>query len=327
MQSNTYIRPHSTLLTLAGLALVGTLSACGGGSSQASAKSPVPFIDPVIPPVTTTQFDRIGLDVQLFSNTAFNSTGGQLGATLGSGGNITIKNLDQQLPDHPVLNYNFTFSSGSFGGPLKGNLVTFVQGGIDKEINLLSSGTTKNVQNVFWRGQNDPTLFGFGAVGYAHKLNAKNWPISGTGTFKGKAFQYIVDSNVASPSDTTYALYTSDVTASVDYLVKTISIAIAPNPTFLNSSGDPAVTTLDQSQLAANYVLTDLNLSGDTAIQRISDTQSKSGLGLFVKEDALTFFGNNAEELGGFVRYSGDVNTPKGVMTRDQFVSFSLVKQ
>lgn len=326
MQSGNYIKTRSTLLTLAGLALFGTLSACGGGGASSPAPT-TPAANPVVPPVTTTQFDRFGLDVQLFSNTPFNSTGGQLGATLGSGGNITIKNLDQQLPSHPAFNYNFTFSSGIFGGPLKGNLLTFVQGGIDKEINLLSSGATKNVQNVFWRGKKDPTLFGFGAVGNALKLNTKNWPVNGNGTFKGKAFHYIVDSNVAAPSSTTYALYTSDVTALVDYSAKTISIAVAPNPTWINSIGEPAVTKANQNQLSANYTLTNLNLSGETAIQHISATQLQSGLGLPVKDDALTFFGNNADELGGFVRYSGDVTTSTGVMTRDQFISFSLVKQ
>jgi len=329
MQSGIYLQKRSTLLTLAGLALVGALSACGGGSGSNQTPG-TPIVDPVVPPVVTTQFDRFGLDVQLFSNTPINSTGIQLGASIDSSANITIKNLDQQLPDHPAFNYNFSFPSALPGGSsVSGNLFTIAKTSIDKEINILTPSTTKNVQNVFWRGKNDPTLFGFGAVGYALKLNSKNWPTNGNATFKGKGFQYIVDSNGAAPSNTTYALYKSDVTASVDYSAKTISIAVAPNPVLVNTIGDSAVIKADQNQLdlTANYTLANLNLSGETAIQRISTTQLNSGLGLPVKEDSLTFFGNNAQELGGFVRYSGNVTLSSGVVTRDQFISFALVKQ
>ncbi|MCD6027637.1 MAG: hypothetical protein K0R08_2156 [Solimicrobium sp.] len=331
MQLNTQIKTRLNLSKLVGLILVGMLSACGGsGGGEAGQNSLNPVNDPIvtppiIPPGATTPFDRLGLDVQLFSNTPSNTTGFQLGATFDSSANITFTNAEQ-IPGNPTFNYNFTFPSGLAGGSLQGNLFTISKGAVHKEINILTPSITRNVQNVFWRDSADPSLFGFGLPGYVQKLSAQNWPANGTAKYVGKAFQYIIDSTLKTSAVATYALFTSEVTATVDYSAKKIDVVVAPNPQFINSVGNVA-PAVDLGQIAANYTLTNLDLSGNNFSQSISETQPLSGLGLAVRENALGFFGKNAEELGGVIHYSGSITAPSLFTTRDQFISFALVKQ
>lgn len=325
MQSGIQIKTHSIFSTLAGVALAGVLSACGGGGSEQNLVDPPADNPNNNPPVTTTSFSRLGLDVQLFGNTPSDSTGHLLKATVDSDANITFSNSDP-LPDQPVFNYNFTFPSGLPGGSVSGNLFQISNGNANKEIYILTPGATKNVQNVFWRNKDTPTLFGIGLAGYRFLIKPEAWPTSGTATYAGKAFQYIIDSNAQDPAKTTYALYTSEITALVDYSGKAIAIDVTPNPTLINTIGDPAVVNADPNQFSANYKLATSIFSPDSTFS-LPLSSPPSGLKLPFVNNALAFFGNNAEELGGFVRYSGDVTTPEGVMTRDQFISFALVKQ
>jgi len=320
MQSDTQIKTRSTLLTLAGLALAGVLSACGGGSAGNDPKGD--NNTPVTPPTSNTYFERIVVDTKVFIGTSYGQWGG-VGVKIDSNANITFAHHDSSsLLD----NYNFTFPSGLAGGLASGNLFTFKDGAADKEVIILAPTATKTVQNVFWHNISNPSSFGFGLAGYMAHVGEERLPKNGTIKFSGKAFQYIVDFNQRIPDQTTYTLYVSDVTAIADYSTSTFTISVAPNPTLINTIGDPAVINVDPAQFASSYTLTDLEGSGFNR-NTIWNNMPQSGLGLTADAGMLSHFGSNAEELAGFVKYSGDVTTPAGKMTRNQYISFALTKQ
>jgi hypothetical protein len=324
IQMQLFIQKKTRLAFLA-LAVVGALSACGGGGGQPDRIAPPPPDDK--PSGNATKFGRVGIDVALFSTTPTNATGGLLEATVDSSANITLTDLGHQVPSEPLFSYNFAFPSGLPGGSVTGNLFTFTNGAANKVVSILTPSATKFVQNILWRDKNDPAVFGLGAAGYVYQISS-NWPTVGLATYTGKAFQYIVDSNAADSSATTYALYSSDATAVVDYLANTITIGIAPNPQLINAVGDPAIVNTDPSQFNANYKFPASNSNFFTgSYYHFPLSDMPSGLGLPIIENALAFYGSNAEEVGGFARYSGGVTTTAGPMTRDQFISFALVKQ
>lgn len=327
MQLAAKVKTRFHVSALAGLIMAGMLSACGGGGSEGSSGGPSGGGNkPVDPPVSSTTFERIGLDAQLSSKTPFNTSSGVFSATIDSSANITFT-PGPAVEGEPTFNYNFTVPSGLAGGSVSGGLFHIIKGAAAKDIRLLTPSTTKAVQNIFWFDTNDNSLFGFGLAGYLNKLKSQTWPTSGTAQYIGKAFQYITDSNPDNPGATTYALFTSDVTATVDYSAKTIAIAVAGHPNLINTIGDPAVISADPNLFAADYQLTTLDLSGESAVQVLSGTMPTSGLGLTATDNALGFFGNNAEELGGVIHYNGAVEVPLGTIIRDQFISFALIKK
>lgn len=319
MQLVIQTKTRLTLLS-AGLAVV--LSACGGGSS--SNNSEHDFDQNPTPPAPTTYFGKLATDVKLFTGYDFGMPGSS-GASIDSSANITLSYND---PSSTLPSYNFTFPSGLPGGSVSGNLFTIQNNSQNKEINILTPSLTKTVQNVFWKNIDDPSYFGFSLAGYINYAENQKLPTTGTVTFSGKAFQYIVDSNESIADKTTYALYVSDATATADYSTNTFTVSIAPNANLIKSIGNPTVINVDPSQFASTYIVTNMEHSGLSFQDANSwTTPPRSGLELPARHGALSHFGSNAQELAGLIRYSGDVTNPDGPMTRDQFVSFALVKQ
>lgn len=317
-QLSAQLKVPKVLSALTGLVLVGTLSACGGGSGDSFKQD---FSQKPVTPVVKTQFGRIGMDVKLFGGT-------QVGilpkASVDTSANITFQSGDAFSA---FGSYNFTFPSGLPGGSIGGNFFTTDIRASNIALGILTPSKTKNVQNVLWRNNKDLTLFGISLAGYMAKPGETLIPTTGKAIFSGKAFQYFVDSNATTPASTTYALYTSNVTASVDYAAGTIEIAVAPNPEWIGNVGNADVLNADTTKFATNYTMSGLKFAEESYFQSDAKTLPQSNFGLAQLTNGLSFFGNNAEELGGFIHYQGDVSLPAGTVSRDQYISFALVKQ
>ncbi|PRC90620.1 hypothetical protein [Solimicrobium silvestre] len=326
MQSSNQLKTKRHVTTIAGLIMVGALSACGGGSGGGNdgkhIDSAKPIVPPVAPPISAaTEFSRIGLDYQVGSN---DYSRGDWATSIDASANITFSSTNK---DSPALNYSFRFPSGLPGGAISGGLFSTTIGSANKTIQILTPSSTKTVQNVFWRNTNDPSVYGFGQAGYMVNPSKITWPTNGTSTYSGKAFQYIV-SDGSIPS---FAMYTNKITATVDYSAKTISIAVAPNPTLLNTIGNPLIINEAAIQNATNITMSNLNLSGST-IDLDPDpatgnwSQQHSNLGVGVASIDLAFFGNTAQELAGTLTFHNNQGMDYHIW-RHQHISFALAKQ
>ncbi|WP_150118653.1 transferrin-binding protein-like solute binding protein [Collimonas fungivorans] len=317
----------SQLTNMAGLLLLGTLSACGGGgdngnstgSAGGSTTSPV-----VAPTAAALPFSRMGLDYQ-FSSLQYQSTasrnGRDLGATIDASANITFSHQTSGSQDFP-LNYNFTFPSAFPGGSVAAsNVFSTSNGAANKDVKILVPNATKTVQNVFWRNISDPNAGGFALPGYQTDLTTLTWPTSGTAIYAGKAFQYVIENSTVGTAINRFALYSSDVTATVDYAAQTIAIAVAANPVLIDSVNSPS--TRDPATFASAITFSGINYS--TLNTGYSIPKHSSGMGFSGDGYATVFrfFGANAEEFGGIFEYHSLPNT----FPTTQYISMALRKQ
>jgi len=335
MQNN--IQQRFTLkCVLAVLALTGLVS-CGGGGSNSGNNSGSGSTDTstnhdeIIP--VSTGFTRLGLDV----DPSGLRVAGDLGATIDSSANITFQTAFNENPQFP---YHFTFASGLPGGVLGGsistNLLSYTLGAANKNVKILTPTQTKYVQNVFWTNADNPSVYGFGAAGYLLNPGTLTWPVSGTATYTGKAFQYVVDTysgstgTGVSPQDNYgFALYTSSVIAT-----RTMVINVAPDAVIQNISDNSSMQSVPGNLLATTINLNEIGFSGSYLEYGFTPYQT-SGLGLgLAYVDTLNFFGADAQELAGIVEYSSFVPGsaqpvyPGSMLGHTyQTISFALVKQ
>ena len=317
----------SPLMRFAGVLLVGALCACGGGGhSGAATGQPDAGVKPAPAPESDNTIKPVPLGGYSYVTALFGaSDSGSVSGSMDASANMTLMRAARENPD---LNYNFTFPSGMPGGVVKSNdLFSLTLGGANKEINILTPSHTQSVQNVFWRDRANQTIAGFAQAGFPTDIHKVTWPESGTATYTGKAFQYLVEHKIKMPAtieammpnDVRYTLYTSDVIAKVDYATKTLKITITPSAHLVNHSG--VIPNIKNSQFASY-----LTYNGISYASRGTRQATMSGLKGNLTVDSINFFGPGAEELGGFLRFDGiglDVPTSTKLV---HFVSFTLRK-
>lgn len=304
--------------SIAGLMLLGALSACGGGgdSGNSSANNGA-VTKPVATPVTNSlAFKRMGDDYG--SGEVY---GYDLGGTIDASANITFTHTSTNIND-TTAPFNFTFPSGLPGGSVTASHVFSISNtAANKNIQILAPNATEFVQNVYWHNIDNVNTGGFDLPGYQVDATATAWPSSGTATYAGKAFQQIRESsNIPGVVLEARALYSSDVVATVDYAAQKITVMIAGNPVLIDSSGTPTAT--DPSKFASTFTFTGVTYS--TLANDFNGPQLASGFGLHGGGDLIQFFGANAEEFGGVFNLGGYLsNSTRGW----QFISMALRKQ
>ncbi|AIY40131.1 hypothetical protein LT85_0973 [Collimonas arenae] len=316
----------SQFATIASLLCLAALTACGGGDSGNSTASTGSSTTPATttPPATTPSvnalaFNRMGTDFY----TGGATSGIDLGATIDASANITFTHQPIDSLDHSPA-FNFTFPSGLAGGSVTASHIFSTNDvAANKNIRILNPNATKTIQNVYWRNIDDASTAGFDLAGYQSDLTTLTWPSSGTATYVGQAFQYISEvSNIPGNTQTARALYSSDVTATVDYAAQKVTFAIAPNPVLIDSSGTPSAT--DPSKFASTFTYTGITY---TALNNgIVYPHLTTGFGL-VNGPVPTFFrffGTSAEELGAYFQFSGPL--PNSIEAT-QILSMALRKQ
>ncbi len=332
MKKNLQNKAVSYLPKIAVLLLISALSACGGGSSDSGNSTPVADKDnSPTPAVSDAQITRLGLDY-LPNGVGRTSDGGDdIGkATVDANGNITLSRNDTN-PEGNQFIYNFTFPSGMPGGSIKTNLFSTTLGGANKEVKILAPNATA-VQNVFWRNADNPYIGGFAEIGHPTDLSTLAWPASGTATYSGKGFQYLIEYNNGIASN---ALYTSDVIATVDYAAQTITIVAGANPTLVDSLGN--FTAIDPSRLASTFAFTGITYT-TLKTESYSESEITNGLGWsHFSNEALGFFGSNAEEFSAVIEFSTPnsgattpftpVPTTAPITAYTQYLSLALRKQ
>jgi hypothetical protein len=308
-QSNQQIK-FKFLNKISALIFLGSLAACGGGGSNSGSGSGGGTgggTDHEIVPPSITEFTRMGMDVDPNGRI----TSGDLGATIDTSANITFKTptgADQSFP------YDFTFASGFPGGYLKtSGLSTTTLGAANKVVRILGPSVTDQVQNVFWSNADNPSVYGFGEAGYRLIPNAITWPASGTVTYSGRAFQYIVDRYAGTGAGSYgYALYTLNASATIDYATKTMVINMDPVCCSLIDSANSSVSDVATSQLGATLNLVNLNFASNY-FESLPAANQSSGLGLgSAYVESLDFFSADAHVLAGVVSYTsfGSLNPP-----------------
>ncbi|MET3107692.1 hypothetical protein AAKU67_002133 [Oxalobacteraceae bacterium GrIS 2.11] len=330
-------RQRVTWKCMLGIITLTSLVSCGGGSNSGSGSADTPANHDEIIPVSNG-FTRMGLDV----DPSGLRVAGDLGATIDSSANITFQTAFNENPQFP---YSFTFASGLPGGALAGsistNLLSYTLGAANKNVKILAPSQTKYVQNVFWTNADNPSVHGFGAAGYRLNPGTLTWPVSGTATYTGKAFQYVVDtysgstgSGVSPQDNYGFALYTSSVTATVNYATRTMVMNVAPDAVLQNISDNSSMQGVPGNLLAATINLNEIGFSGPYLEYGFTPYQI-SGLGLGLDYvDTLNFFGADAQELAGIVEYSSFVpGSTQPVYPGSMFgntyqtISFALVRQ
>jgi len=300
-------------MKFAGIVLAGALAACGGGSGDGNTATQPDQHEAI--PVTNgqTTFTSLGLD-----NLITSSSNGDMGAAVDSSMRITFSNAGNDVPYH----YDFTFNSGLPGGVLSNGtiscgLCTFNDTTADKNINILAPAATQYVQNVFWKNIDNPEIFGFGEAGYLLNPSTITWPGNGTATYTGKAFQYFPNNTSIPNTLSGYALYTSSVTATVDYSAKTIVITVAPDAKLQDLTSNSTMNGVALDQLGFAQTVTDLELSGDVI--------NFDHTGDSIK--ALGFFGPNAENLAGVITDYNFLTPEIEAGNLPRYISFALNKQ
>jgi hypothetical protein len=309
----------SQLTNIAGLLLLGALSACGGGSdngnkSSSASQTTTPATTPV---VNTLAFKRMGDDYGTGEVYGYD-----LGGTIDASANITFTHTSTSVND-TTAPFNFTFPSGLPGGSVTAtNVFSISNTAANKNIQILAPNATKFVQNVYWHNIDNDDTGGFDLPGYQVDATAMTWPSAGTAIYSGKAFQFILE-GVSTPGVAprkARTLYSSDVVATVDYAAQKVTVAIAGNPVLIESSGTPTAT--DPSKFASTFTFTGVNYLA--LAKNYSGPALTSGFGLQGGGDLIQFFGPNAEEFGGVFALGGYLSTST---TATQFISMALRKQ
>jgi hypothetical protein len=312
MNTSTQIIAVSRLTKVAGLLLAVTLSACGGGgTSNSPANDQSAAIDkPPTPATSPLSFSAMGYGYKVEKGEPFKTYTG-FNAALDASSNIALTVLDSSNAN----SYSFTFPSGLPGGSVvASHIFSSSNGAANKDVKLLTPSATTTVQNFFWRNTNDPAIGGLAQAGYWSNPENLIWPAFGTATYAGKAFQYLIEADTSS-----YSLYSSDVTVSVDYAAKAVAIALAENPVLVDSVGTPKA--IDLSKLTTKATLTDISYRTQTK----SNASFYSGLGFMASATNIRFYGANAEEFGATLQLWGTL--PGTTQHANQFISFALRKQ
>ena len=140
--------------------------------------------------------------------------------------------------------------------------------------------------------------------------------------YKGKAFQYFTELNLADANKSGLFLFSSDVTATVDYAAKTLKIEMGPNTQRVGKNPDFAGFIPEDFTSTLNYSAISYSSRG------VVDSTVKTGYGLNqLSVNSINFFGPQAQELGGFLQYDCNAcGKPTGYKFQ-QYISFALVKQ
>ena len=307
---------HKRKLDVAPLIVMATLlTACGGEAPDEHSE---------VTPATATQFTRIGIDV----DPAGRRVAGDLGATVDASANITFKTAATEDQAYP---YFFTFPSGLPGGSISGaDSYTTLLGSANKSVFILAPSLTRFVQNVVWLNQDNESVYGAASAGYLLDPRKIRWPTDGTVHYKGKAIQYVVD-RYPQPENNGYAVYTSEVSATINYASRSMLINVEPGVrNELDMWGNSSMADVDPAQISASLNLTRLNFAGRYLGYEAAAQKNGWGLGLELSS-VVNFFGADAEELAGVVEYSnlardGGKVDPLSPVTY-QTISFALVKQ
>jgi len=322
MNTTLINKPLFRLTNIAGLMLLATLSACGGGGS-ASGEQAIATPDAVVtPPASNVTFRRMNFG---FTAGKGEDTGIDQGATIDAAANITF--VQQIIAGQPPAS-NFTFPSGLPGGSVIASHV-FSIATANKNIMILAPNANKTVQNVFVRNTDDTRQYEFALAGYQTDLAGLTWPASGAATYTGKAFQKIFVDTDPVPQPGWIAggtgLYSSDVVAKVDYANKKITITVGANPVLIESSGAPLA--IDPGKFLSTITFTDVTYAQLNNNRSFPEESTELGLVGGSTLPLLRFFGSNAEEMGGIFIYGGFLKGLGSYQRANQMISFALRKQ
>ncbi|GGP25035.1 hypothetical protein [Silvimonas amylolytica] len=323
-------KKQTALMTLAPLASLLLLAACGGGgggdSSTTSAPTPTPT-----PAPQTRAAGGLGIAEVNMGGSGSNPYGYVYGS-LGSGASSNVS-LDANnnisvigsLPGSSTQYYKWTSpvalgnTSGISAGKI--NLTVASQ---NKSFWIIDSNTLKSVQHVYWTNIDDDQIQGQALVG----LFDANWttlglPATGTTTYSGHAIETIISRNY----DAGYAVighdravYVVDATATLDNATGAVTVSFGNNPVVLTASTSAPAPTA--SQLSSQVVLTSTGSSGSTTgLSLGSGTWQGSGYG--------GFYGGTGDEFAGLVFGQLPVAsvTAAGWYPVQNLISFAFKKQ
>jgi len=312
------VSPLSKWLGIVLIGALGGLAACGGGGSDSQII--IPNTEENVsrkPAQAATVFGGYGYSYQVGGN----AMSEPLIATVNSVGEITLK---AESKDYPELNYDFKVPSGFSGTPfIGGRMLSFSMGNLNKEMKVLAPSATTFVQNVFWRNLDNIAKGGFAQVGYLTDTTKLAWPVAGTAIYQGKAFQYLTEIHASSKNKQVKTfLFSSDITAVVDYAAKTLKIEVAPDGERVDGVENKA--GLSPAQFVSSIGYQDFTYASRGALQ----PTLHNGLNLTkLSGDSINFFGENAEELGGFLRFDCATCKDNAKMKTQLAISFALRKQ
>ena len=166
-------------------------------------------------------------------------------------------------------------------------------------------------------------------AGYPTDLRKLTWPVTGSSVYKGKGWIYYIQNkkyfSVNANNKFAYALYTADVTVTVDYAGKLLNVLVGPDPQRIEAIGDQAGSLPGYGSVAdiryQGFSYATLAMPSTTYVNGLNLT----GSGFHRGVESIQFFGARAEEISGLFTYNGKSMSPVETDIK-QIISFTLPK-